>query len=235
MGGPGSGRRKRVESKDPAPKVKVTSSTRVKQYKVTSPAGAEIILQGAAEKTFYEQTAKSYLEQNEFTAATDLADLALVVFLETMQFRWQNWLGSGQNYDKEWLSKGEEEQYRRNIQDYSRAILEAKSKLGLTRDVRMADQENVAEYLTNLRRRALLFKKLRDEQIVKALVLFKELQSIVRTWRRSNEQERRVVGIETEADIVKWLEETAFPQFDEIDAHFRATEQSKWAGAPERD
>src|SRR5690606_23024444 len=105
------------------------------------------------------------------------------VFLETMQFRWQNWLGSGQNYDKEWLSKGEEEQYRRNIQDYSRAILEAKSKLGLTRDVRMADQENVAEYLTNLRRRALLFKKLRDEQIVKALVLFKELQSIVRTWR----------------------------------------------------
>lgn len=237
MGGPGSGRRKRVEAADPAgvAPATVTSSTTVPELKVKSPAGDDVTVRGRPEKRFYERTRDAYLAENEFTASTDLADLGLVIFLETMQFRWQNWLGSGKDYDGQWLSAGQEEQFRRNIQDYGRSVLDAKTKLGLTRDVRLAEQASVVEYVSTLRRRALLFKKLRDEQIVQALVLFKELQSIVRTWRRSNERERRVVGFETEADIVEWLEEAAFPKFDAIDSHFRATEQSKWAGAPERE
>ena len=68
MGGPGSGRRKKVEDAGP-PATTVSSQTTVPELKVKSPAGAEVSVRGKAEKRFYEQARDAYLRENEFTAA----------------------------------------------------------------------------------------------------------------------------------------------------------------------
>lgn len=213
----------------PGPVATVHSSTTIPLVKVTQPTGSTIEVQGPDEKKYYEGQKRKYLQENKFTAVTDLAELDKILFMELLDYRWTTWMARGKDYDGAWLSPAQEEQYRRNKNDAARITLDLKGKLGLTRDARTASEGSVPEYLEILRKRAKEFGVFRNNQIVKAIVLAKELKSIVLTYDRSNDVERRTVGIETEADIVQWVRETFIPQFESVDEQFRK-EQKLWVG-----
>lgn len=228
MGGPGSGRRKAVDL-TPALDVEFITDSKVKLVKVRQPTGADIEVQGQEEAKFYNAQKKKYLDENKFSAVTDLADLDKVLFFELLDYRWTLWLGRGKDYDGAWLTPGAEEQYRRNKNEGAKIVLALKEKLGLTKESRDATTGSVPEYIATLKRRAKEFGVMRNEQIVQAIVLAKELKSIVLSFDRMNDVERRVVGIESEADIVQWVRETFIPQFEAVDDRFRE-QQKLWVG-----
>ena len=57
-----------------------------------------------------------------------------------------------------------------------------------------------------------------------------ELSSIVGTYDRANETERRKVGFESELEIVAWVRDKMIPKFRKIDEEFRKTQQRYWVG-----
>lgn len=240
MGGVGSGRRKGLGEDVPTSGVVASgSSTTIgpaaapaKVWRVRTPSGSELQVRNDDEKKYYDSRKVLYVKENQFETTTDKVDLDNVLFLELLLWRWQTWLSQGRDYDLSILSASQEEQYRRNIHDTQKLLLEAKTKLGMTREARLDKTATAHDFIQNLLRRAHGFKLSRDAQGERAVTLFRELQSIVRTFDRSNENERRVVGIESEEDIVDWLRNEAFAKFDEIDIEYRK-EQAKWAGAPE--
>jgi hypothetical protein len=203
----------------------------VKTVRVTQPTGSVIEIQGDPEGRFYNSHKKAYLLENKFTAVTDLADLDKVLFFELLDYRWTVWMARGKDYDGAWLTASQDEQFRRNKNDGAKIIMELKTKLGLTRESRDASQGSVPEYIAELKKRAGEFGIMRSKQSVMAMVLAKELKSIVLSYRRMNAVERRVVGIESEADIVKWVEDEFIPRFEKIDDEFRSTSQRTWVGS----
>lgn len=228
MGGPGSGRRKAIDM-DAMASIEIKTDSTVKLVKVRQPTGADIEVQGAEEAKFYNAQKRKYLDENKFTAVTDLADLDKVLFFELLDFRWTLWLGRGKDYDGAWLSPGAEEQYRRNKNDGAKVTIALKEKLGLTKESRDSATGSVPEYIYTLKKRAREFGVMRNEQIVQAIVLAKELKSIVLSFDRMNEAERRVVGIESEQDIVQWVRQEFIPRFESVDDRFRE-QQKLWVG-----
>lgn len=248
MGGPGSGRRKQIDL-DAEEKARsqatgeVTSTTAVRLVKVTTPGGDTVEVLGKDEERAYKRARANYEKEFSFTSPADKEDLGALLFLETLARRYQSRLSSGKDYDGYDLTPSEQEQSRRNLNDTMKMIADAKDRLGMSRAKRMAAQSSVAEYLETLRRRAKAFGQLRDDQHNMAISLFKEQQSVVRTFRRSegSAKERKVLGFETAEDVLKWLEEELFPRFDALDAKFRSEgaygeePQSQWAGHPEKE
>jgi|GEM_PF-6604425 len=245
MGGKGSGRRPRAETiAREIEKQRVVAQgqaavademeselefvpTPVKLQYVKQPTGSTIQVQGDAEREFYERQRDNYMQQYKFTEVSDLSDLDALLLHETLDFRYTSQLASGKAYDGRALVFGEEEQFRQNKLAEAKVIGDLKRQLGITRAARDQQQGNVADYIRELQRRAKEFGVYRDEQRSLSISLMKELESIVTTWQRSNETERRVVGIETEADIVTWILDTMLPRLHAFEAAFLA-EQKKW-------
>ena len=235
MGGPGSGRRQAAETiaaqmgQEMVAQVKVGGTPAIELRVVKQPTGSELKVQGRDEERFYNDAKKKYLAENKFDAVSDLADLDALLMHELLDFRYSTQLASGQSYDGLFLNYAAEEQLRQNKLAEAKVIGEIKKQLGLTRAIRDSTQGSTADYIKDLLKRAKEFGINRDNQIMKAVVLANELKSIVETYDRSNETERRVVGIESEADIVKWVRESFIPGFDEVDLAFREN-QKLWVG-----
>lgn len=237
MGGPGSGRKKTAETIQremeaqeavataaglpPAPMIVLT--------KVTQPTGSTIEVQGAQEAIFYDAQKTKYLHENKFDAVSDLADLDALLMHELLDFRYTSQLASGKSYEGLFLEYRAEEQLRQNKISEAKVIGDIKRQLGLNRASRDASAGSTADYIKNLLVRAKSFGVNRDRQIMKAVVLANELKSIVQTYDRSNDTEKRVVGIETEADIVAWVRAQFIPGFDAVDLAFREN-QRLWVG-----
>jgi hypothetical protein len=238
VGGPGSGRRKAAETIEreiaahaaSQPQAEATGTPAMPELReVTQPTGSILKVQGPDEERFYNDARAKYLEQNHFDAVTDLADLDALLMHELLDFRYSTQLASGKSYDGLFLSFRAEEQLRQNKLAEAKVIGELKKQLGLTRASRDAAQGSTADYIRDLMRRAKEFGVYRDEQIMRAVVLANELKSIVETFDRSNDTEKRVVGIESESDIVDWVRQMFIPAFDSIDQQFRAN-QRLWVG-----
>lgn len=235
MGGPGSGRRKAAQtiaeqiSRDMAQVTTGGAPPVIELRVVKQPTGSELKVQGRDEERFYNQQKKKYLDENRFDAISDLADLDALLMHELLDFRYSTQLASGKNYDGLFLNYAAEEQLRQNKLAEAKVIADIKRGLALNRASRDASQGSTADYIADLLRRAKEFGVNRDNQIMRAIVLANELRSIVETFDRSNDVERRVVGIETVDDIVQWVRETFIPGFDEVDAAFRQN-QKLWKG-----
>ncbi len=192
--------------------------------------GQTLQVMGDTEAKFYRGQQKRYLDENKFTAASDLADLDRLLFFELLVFRWTQWLSSGRDYDG-WLAPSAEEQLRKNLKETAPLISAIKNDLGLTKSQRDKEQaDSVGAYLVELKRRAKEHGVRREKQLTAAICLTKELFSLVGTFDRSNQLERSKIGLESADDILDWIRNHMKPEFDSIDEHFRKNSQRFWVG-----
>ena len=102
-----------------------------------------------------------------------------------------------------------------------------KQTLGMSRVHRMtSEQQNVADYVETLLRRAKEFGYHRNNQVIEAINILNELDSKVGMHDRCDDEERASEGVTIEA-IFEWLREEALPSYKKIDDAFRK-EQRIW-------
>ena len=211
-----------------APTVTSTVANPTQLIKVKTVSGFEIEVMGRYEAKYFRDQMTKYLAENKFTAVTDLADLDRLLFLELMIFRWTGWLASGKDYDGI-LAPSQEDQIRKNIKEVGPQISTIKQDLGLTKSQRDKEAfESVGQYLVDLKARAKEHGVRREKQLTTAICLVKELFSLIGTYDRSNELERTKIGLESPEDILDWIRNHMKPEFDEVDAYFRANQQKFW-------
>jgi hypothetical protein len=196
---------------------------------VKLPSGAELKVLTQDEVAYVEDRVKLYTEQNHFTNISDNQGLDVVITQEFFVWRWGHWL----SMQKDWYGEPvDENALRRSLNDYSAEIRQMKRSLGIdkpTRDKEKGD-DSVPVYLENLRQRAKEFGYTRETQLDKALELFSQLQALVMAHDNMDDIERRETKM-TPADIFEWLRDTAFKDYEAIDAHFRSHSQRYWIKA----
>jgi hypothetical protein len=191
-------------------------------YQVTSPSGSTINLQNEAEAIYYEQQCSRYTSDNRFTNVSDIEDLSRLLTLEVMVHRWSNWLTQGFDY---LAGRVNETELKTNIKEYSVEIRLVKASLGIDRAQREKDKgETVGDYVANLLERAKEFGVSRDEQYAKSVTYLWELISMIKTHDRCDEQERRELDL-SDATIVDWVRKTVVPEWDGLNAAFRANQK----------
>lgn len=190
-------------------------------------SGKPIEVQSRLEVQWFEETRNTYLLETKFTEATDLRDLDRLLVLELMVFRWTQWLAKGRGYDGDMT---DDEQLRRNIKEYSDQINKIKESMGLNKKARDASAAdgNFQQWIDDIKRRAKLFGVHRVRQSTEAIVLVKEIFSVVDTFYRADGEERQKFGYKTEADIVKWIQDEIRPRFNVLDEYFLTHEQAMW-------
>lgn len=193
--------------------------------KVRAPSGSNFYVLTDEEMDYFQNRSKRYTSDNHFTNVTDLQDLDRLLMMELMVWRWGQWLASEEDYDGVNVDTDE---LQKQLREYSTEIRQIKKILGIDKVTRDKEKgESVADYLENLRMRAKEFGYARNKQSVAAITLFKELQSLITLHDNCNERERREQHIEMH-DIIAWLKEIAFPEFDKIDEEFKKTSQTYW-------
>lgn len=191
---------------------------------VVSPAGAEIKVLTEGEKQYYQQISDRYQADNIFSNVSDLQELDRVLLMELMVYRWSQWLLEERDYFNEPVNVAD---LQKNIQDYSKELRLVKKALGLDKATRDKDHgETVADYIMNLRARAKEFGVVRNEQAVKAITLWKELQGVMTLHKNCTPDEQAEFHC-TAAEVIEWID-SKFDEFDEIDAKFRETSQKYW-------
>lgn len=198
-------------------------------YRVDTPSGQVIEVLGVAEHDFYEGQRTAYMAQNKFTNTSDLLDLDRLLFLELLIYRATNWVGRGQDYDGIPLSERDETAQRRSLKESSVLISVIKNDLGLTRSQRdKAAYASVGTYIQELKQRAKEFGIHREKQVSTGITLCKQLFAIIGAYDRSDEVERRKIGFEDANEILAWVREVMFVEFEQIDKDFIAGTQRYW-------
>lgn len=191
-------------------------------------SGETLRVQTAVEQRWFNDTKAKYLTETRFTDTTDMQDMDRLLCLELVLFRWNQHLASGYDYQNELV---DDDLLRKQVKEQSEAITRLKASLSLDKRSRDAalNEGNFAAWFADVKRRAKLFGIHRENQLNKALSLMNELSGIVGSFDRSDEEERKKLGFESEADIMQWVRETMIPDFKAIDEHFVEHEQKLWA------
>lgn len=199
------------------------------RHTVTTVTGSSIDLLHEREAKFYNEARDKYLAEFKFTVASDFRSLDRLLLLEVQMYRCQWQLSARMDYDGVDLDAGDEVALRRAIKELGSQIAEAQKDLGLTKVQRdKASEDSVGAYLVKLKLAAKEHGVKREREVARAIELSKELFSLCGAYRRSNEHERRKLGFETAEEIVTWVLEYMKPEFDEIDAKYRAGQQKFW-------
>ena len=190
-------------------------------------SGKAVTVQTDLEAEWFNETRDSYTSQLKFTETTDLIDLDRLLVLELMVFRFTQQLTAGHDYDGDMLN---EKQMLADLKLFSDQINKVKETMGLNKKARddSANEGNFSAWLADLKSRAKIFGVHREKQLTKALALMNELSTVVGAFDRSDEEERRKLGFETEKEIVDWVRETMLPEYHALDAYFREHEQRYW-------
>lgn len=196
-----------------------------KAFRVKAPSGSNFFVLNDAEVSYFIDRAKRYTKDNHFTNVTDLQDLDRLLMMELMVWRWGQWLSNEVDYDG---NQVDIDNLQKQLREYSTEIRQIKKILGIDKVTRDKEKgESVADYLENLRRRAKEFGVVRNQQAVKAITLFKELESLVTLHLNCDERERREQNIEVD-DLLEWIKDIAIPEMNQIDEEFRKTSQTYW-------
>lgn len=190
---------------------------------VTSVTGQTVRLLHDRERVFYEEARDRYLADYSFTLANDSRTLDRLLSLEVTSFRYQWYTLAGLDYDGTLLIAKEESDYRRAIKEIQVQISDIQKDLGVSKAERdkASTADSVGSYITELLQRAKQFGLMRNQQADRSLELTHELFSMVGAFLRSNENERRKLGIETPDVILEWIWDHMRPEFEEIDRAFR--------------
>ncbi len=183
------------------------------------------------ESEFYQAQKGKYLEENTFTAISDLTDLDRMLMLELQMFRTTKFLSSMRDYDGHDLTQASLIDLRRQTKVIADLIRDVKTDLGLTRTARQqAEAESVGAYLVELRTRAKEQGVKREKELTSALTLIHELISLVETYDRADAVERRKLGLEGPEDFLDWCRMKLIPEFRRLDEYFREHSQKYWVG-----
>lgn len=189
---------------------------------VTGPSGSNFRVLNQAEYDYFTDVSARYLKDNHFTNITDLQDLDRVVQMELMCWRWNQWLSAEKDYFGDQIDP---EKLQKAINEFAKEIRLTKKSMGIDKNTRDKDKgESVADFIDKLRIRAKEFGVMRNEQAVKAISLFMELRALITLHDNCDEVERKENHVQM-SDVLDWLRNVAFPEFDEIDAKFRETTQ----------
>lgn len=192
--------------------------------KVIGASGAEFEVLHESEIEYWNSAREKYLEQFKFENISDLQDLDRVLVGEVLCFRWGSWLMSETDYDGRSIEELADKLKKQKI-DQEKETRILKEKMGLNRAHRQdSEQQNTAEYLQALLRRAKEFGVHRDEQVAKAIELLNETFVQVGLYRRSDDEERAHLRVFPE-DIMNWLWEVARPEYEAIDDAFRKNQR----------
>lgn len=199
----------------------------VTQFEVELCSGEVVHVQTDVEQRWFLSAKEKYLTENKFDAATDQQDVDRLLILELLMFRWTQHLASGYDYQKNLI---DDDLLRKQVKEQSDVITKLKQSLGLDKKARDAalNEGNFATWFADVKRRAKLFGIHRENQLNVALSLMQELSGIIGAYDRSDEEERRKLGFETESDIVAWIRESMLPDFRAIDEYFIENEQKLW-------
>lgn len=192
---------------------------------VVLPSGAKFFVH-ETEVSYFNERVKKYQSDNHFTNMSDLQDLDRLVMEELLVWRWGMWLSQKRDY---WGEPVDENSWQKAVKDHSAEIRQLKKSLGLDKETRdkTKGEGSVDAYLNSLRARAKEFGVMRNEQASKAIELMMQVKALVTLYDNCDEQERAEQHITLE-DFMEWLHTTAIPEFDIIDANFRATSQTYW-------
>lgn len=207
-----------------AQQVEVENPYGLTLYTVESPTGSPLHLQTEGESTWYEKQRDQYLHDNRFVNISDLEDLSRLLTLEIMSYRWTTWLTQGFDY---LAGRVNENELKNAIKDYSTEIRLVKASLGIDRVTREKDKgETVGDYIAGLLKRAKEFGVHRNDQYEKAVTLIWELISMIQTYDRCDEQERRELDLSYET-IMEWIRTRMISDWDSMNDAFRL-EQKAW-------
>lgn len=190
-------------------------------------SGKDVTVQTDAEADWFCTTRDAYATELKFTEKTDLIDLDRMLVLELMVFRWTQHLSAGADYDGDMVN---EKELTANLKLYSDQLNKVKESMGLSKKARddSANEGNFSAWLSDLKSRAKIFGVHREKQLTKALSLMNELSTVIGSFDRADEEERRKLGFEDEKEIVEWVRETMLPEYQALDAYFREHEQRYW-------
>ncbi len=190
---------------------------------VDGSSGTQFHLINMDEGKWFEQSLERYMEQYHFENIADLQDLDRLLGLEALSYRYSNWLLREADYDGNPFDEKAIREHKDKVDKEVRAI---KVHMGIGRKTRVeSEQQSVADYLSDLLGRANEFGVHRDEQNAKILDLFMELKKLVGLFARTDEEERKQLGVSLD-DIFQWIIETAIPEFDALDDHFRENQKT---------
>jgi len=193
-------------------------------YTVTSPSGSGLNLQTTEEADWYESRRDRYMSDNVFPNVSDLQDLDRLLMLEVLSYRWGLWMAQGFDYQG---SRVEEKQLKDNIKEYSQELRAVKSALGIDKATRDKDKgESLSDFTDTLLKRAKEFGYHRNEQYEIVVTKMYELRSMVMTWDRCDEEERRLLDL-SEKSIIEWIRDKVIKDFDEHADAFRKN-QAIW-------
>lgn len=167
-----------------------------------------------------------YQKDNHFSNISDIQDIDRLIITELLVWRWEIWVSQNHDY---WGDEIDEVAYARQIKDHSAEIRQLKKALGLDKETRdkQRGEDSVDAYINALRQRAKEFGVMRDEQSAKSIELFQQVSALITLYHNCDDGERHEQKC-TEKDIIKWLTESAVPEFERIDEHFRDTKQRMW-------
>ncbi len=194
---------------------------------VVAPSGAIFPVLNDDEREYFEEVSKRYLSDNHFSNITDLQDLDRIIHMELMCHRWNSWISKEMDYNGDAI---DQEKTLRAVTDLSKEIRLIKKQLGIDKSSREKDKgESIAKYIDDLRIRAKEFGVTRNNQAIKAITLFKQLESLMVLNKNCTPEERREnKDIKAEVDdIFDWLTTIAIPEMNEIDEEFRK-HQKMW-------
>lgn len=176
------------------------------------------------EQVWYNSRRDRYLADNTFTNVSDLQDLDRLLVLEIMVYRWSLWLGQGFDYD---FARINESEIKDSLKSYSTELRLLKATLGIDKATRDKDKgANLAQYIENLLVRAKEFGYHRNEQYAVAVTKLYQLRSMVGTYDRCDEEERRLLALSPES-ILQWVRTDVIAPWDQISDSFRK-QQAMW-------
>ena len=194
---------------------------------VELPSGALFEVLTEEEADFTVDLARRYTEAFEFEHISDIQDLDKVVTLEVLCHRWRRWLGSTTDYEGKAVDQVD--LYRR-VKDFDAELRGQKKALGIdavTRD-KAKGEGSIPHFVATMREKARIFGVHREHQLDRALELTNQLISLVTVWRNCVDDDERRLLHHTTDDIIDWITNVYTPEYQEIDAHFRAHEQKYW-------
>lgn len=200
-------------------------------WTVTTASGATLPVNDAEEKAYYERLRDGYASTYEFTDYSDIADLDRILSMELLSYRFTKQLGQGFDQHGIPLTTKDLSALNRSLKDTGDALARAKDALGVSKTARdLGAEEDPAQYLIELRRRALAFGVHRNNQVNQAIAVLQELINITQTYLRANDLERSHTPFRSAEDIVRYIAGDVAEQVEALDAHFREHGQSLWVG-----
>lgn len=192
---------------------------------VRLPSGATFPVH-SEEVDYIVERAQRYLSENHFSNVSDFQDVDRMLIMELICFRWGTWISRQKDY---WGDPVDLDQLQASLKAHSVELRQVKKGLGIDKVARdkSKGEDSVPAYLNNLLRRAKEFGVHREQQTSTALELFNQLKSLVTLHLNADEIERQELHVQMD-DILDWLVNIAFPEYDRLDEHFRQNSQRYW-------